>query len=185
MEQEYRVFLWFSLSVVSIFTFLLLPIEFYDAAFTSLLFLAAVLTGFCVAKVINEILGEFKGITLVVIAMVLLQLANAGSYRFRRTNLLDDSSIITDGLIVDRSQYYRKSKGYYTLSYSYQTPGGILYGEQDVSFEIYMNTEIGPNVLIDYVPHRTSISRINIQNLIPNENAHKEFMEWQKNNHSK
>lgn len=185
MEADQRILLWISLSILSIFLFLLLPIEVYDIAPFAILLAGGALTGVLVAQVIKSITGEYRWMAGVTMAMVVLLLVYSKSYNWRRSSLLDSRSMITDGLITDRSMRYRKSKGYYTLHYSYDTRDGVRYGEQDVSFDVYMNFEMSPKILVDYVPDRPSISRINNVSLVPDVNAHEKFMQWQKENRSK
>jgi hypothetical protein len=174
--------MWILFTLFSIVVFLILPVEAYDASFSFMLVLGALLTGLPLYVELKKYLDGFKPDFAVVTIIMILGFLNFQSYNYRRDSLFDEKGKTTKAQITERETRFRKSKGSFYFNYRYTVDNETYYGEERVDFDVYFNFKLGPTIQIDYVEGRAGISRINKSSLIPDPRAHEDFMKWQKEN---
>ncbi len=173
------------LTLIWIVVLLILPIEVYDLLATAVIMLGAVLTGVLVFNSIKQFYPNFKSIFLIAIIVVGLGYLNIKSYKSRRAGLFKQNGKTIKADIVDRKTRHSKSTTFYYIYYHYMVDRQFYTEKDNVDFDVYFNFNLGPEINIDYVEGRPSISRISKSSLIPDPQAHDKFMKWQKENAKK
>ena len=173
--------LWVAMALLIPAIFIMLPIEVYDLSPTLIVMLGAGLSGIMIhfaLKSTIDLSGSMLNITVSLLATLLL-FFNLTFYQSRRDGLLSSSGKTVNGRITERVLKNGKKTSHH-FEYTYQVAGKQYRASQKVDFDVYMNFELD-DLIIEYVEGRPSISRIKRSSLIPDPNAHEQFMEWQKN----